>query len=238
MTRAIISIILYFSAICMFIIIGPAFVILSFILPINLMYKLSRAVSWLMLLSMGVCVKRDGAFPDNNNYIYMFNHSSFIDVFLFGFSMKGPCAAIIATENYQYPIWGTMLRRYRAIPINRKDKQSSYESINIAEKILKDGYDVIILPEGTRTITGNLNRFKKGGFHMAINTNTPIVPVGVVGAYKFKPKNRWWMRPGPVAVNIGDPITPDFYAELGVDGLSTKVGDLLKNLSGETYETK
>ena len=73
---------------------------------------------------------------------------------------------------------------------------------------------------------------------MAINTNTPIIPVGVSGAFKFKPKNRWWMKPCPVTINIGDPISVDDYTMLGVDGVSTKVENLLKSLSGETNENK
>ena len=73
---------------------------------------------------------------------------------------------------------------------------------------------------------------------MAINTNTPIIPVGVSGAFEFKPKNRWWMKPGLVTVNIGDPISINDYTALGVDGLSTKVEKLLKSLSGETNENK
>ena len=73
---------------------------------------------------------------------------------------------------------------------------------------------------------------------MAINTNTPIIPVGVSGAFEFKPKNRWWMKPGPVTISIGNPISVDDYIKLGVDGLSIKVEQLLKSLSGETNENK
>ena len=73
---------------------------------------------------------------------------------------------------------------------------------------------------------------------MAINTNTPIIPVGVSGAFEFKPKNRWWMKPGLVTINIGNPISVDDYIKLGVDGLSIKVEQLLKSLSGETNENK
>ena len=73
---------------------------------------------------------------------------------------------------------------------------------------------------------------------MAINTKTPIIPVGISGAFEFKPKNRWWMKPGPVTINIGNPISINDYTALGVEGLSTKVEKLLKSLSGETNENK
>ena len=80
--------------------------------------------------------------------------------------------------------------------------------------------------------------FKKGGFHMAINTNTAIIPVGVSGAYNFKPKDRWWMMSGPISVNIGTPTNISEYSDLGVDGLKNKVELAIKELSGECYEVK
>ena len=73
---------------------------------------------------------------------------------------------------------------------------------------------------------------------MAINTNTPIIPVGVSGAFEFKPKNRWWRKPCPVTINIGELISVDDYTILGVDGISNKVEKLLKSLSGEINENK
>ena len=73
---------------------------------------------------------------------------------------------------------------------------------------------------------------------MAINTNKPIIPVGVSGAFSFKPKNRWWTRPSPITINIGDVINTRTYSELGLEGLMGVVGKKLKQLSGEKCENK
>ena len=73
---------------------------------------------------------------------------------------------------------------------------------------------------------------------MAINTNTAIIPVGVVGAYNFKPKDRWWMRPKSISINIGAPTNVFEYSDLGVNGLKNKVELAIKELSGESYEVK
>ena len=94
------------------------------------------------------------------------------------------------------------------------------------------------MPEGSRTITGKMGPLKKGGFHMALNTDTPIIPVGISGAFSVKPKNRWWFRPGLVTINIGEPIYCDRYSTLGVDGLLKQVESQIKHLSGEYYENK
>ena len=151
---------------------------------------------------------------------------------------RGGWTGITAAENFKIPVFSTIIKRIQAIPIERKNRQAAFESIKQAENVLKQGIHIGILPEGTRTLDGKIKPLKKGGFHMAINTNTPIIPVGVSGAFEFKPKNRWWMKPGLVTVNIGDPISINDYTTLGVDGLSTKVEKLLKSLSGETNENK
>ena len=73
---------------------------------------------------------------------------------------------------------------------------------------------------------------------MAINSNTAIVPVGVSGAYNFKPKDRWWMKPGSISINIGSPTNVLEYSDLGIDGLKNAVEKTIKELSGESHEVK
>ena len=73
---------------------------------------------------------------------------------------------------------------------------------------------------------------KKGGFHMAINTNTSIVPVGIIGAFKFKPKNRWWIHPCHITINIGEVI--DLPKENNdINSVMMIVEKKLKELSSE-----
>ncbi|MAA51035.1 MAG: hypothetical protein CMG76_00650 [Candidatus Marinimicrobia bacterium] len=236
MITAIKSILIYLFSLFVFIPIGILFIITSFILPTHLMYKSATAVCWLMLKSLFIKIEIDGDIPSPGGRIYMFNHSSFIDVFLFAYLTPGHITAVIAKENYNIPVWGAMLKRFRAIPIERKNKDSAIQTINIAEDRLSNGYDVILLPEGTRTLSGNLKRFKKGGFHMAINTNAPIVPVGCVGAFEFKPKDRWTLSPGTVKLICGKPIDPSTYSSLGLNGLVSKVEQEIQQLTNGKFE--
>tara|TARA_Y100000814_G_scaffold199604_1_gene146986 strand:- start:223 stop:939 length:717 start_codon:yes stop_codon:yes gene_type:complete len=230
------SIIIYFIAFNMLLIIGPLFIISSFLLPKSWMYKSSKVVCYLVLKSLFVNVKIKGVIPKEGNYIYMFNHGSFIDPFLFAYPMTSPCTALIAKENYNYPIWKSMLKRWNAIPIDRSNQEAAIASVKAAENFLKTGINVIILPEGTRTITGNLSRFKKGGFHMAYNTNIPIIPVGCIGAFEFKPKNRWTLSPRTITLNFGEPIASDTYQKLGVDGILKKTEEEIKRLTNGKFE--
>ena len=191
-----------------------------------------------MMAIFFVWPKIKGAFPEDGTYIIMMNHSSFLDVFIFPLIPRGQYTGVTATKNFRIPVFSTLIRRVQAIPIERNNLRAAIESINRAEEVLTQNIHIGILPEGTRTLNGRLGPLKKGGFHMAINTKTPIVPVGVSGAFNFKPKNRWWIRPTPITISVGDTIKANAYDELGIDGLKNVVEEKLKLLSGEQCENK
>jgi len=190
------------------------------------------------MFSLGVRPRIVGLFPKEGTFIVMMNHSSFIDVFLFPLVPRGAYTGITAVENFKYPVFSLLISRLKAIPIDRKNTRLAIDSIKKAENVLKEGIHIGILPEGSRTITGKMMSLKKGGFHMAVNTRTSIVPVGISGAYKFKPKTRWWLKPGTITINIGKPVNYEEYENLSFDGLLKRVESKLKKLSGENYEDR
>jgi 1-acyl-sn-glycerol-3-phosphate acyltransferase len=185
------------------------------------------------MLSLGVFPKIVGSFPKKGTFIIMMNHSSFLDVFLFPLIPRGAYSGVTAVENFKYPVFSLLIRRLKAIPIERNNILKAIQGIQKAEEVLKEGIHIGILPEGTRTLNGKMLSLKKGGFHMAINTKTSIIPVGISGAFKFKPKNRWWIKPGIITINIGGPIDHGQYGVLGIDGLINLVESEIKYLSGE-----
>ena len=203
-----------------------------------LFYKLDKICCRLIMSSLLIWPRLNGVFPSDGTYIIMMNHSSFLDVFIFPLIPKGAYSGVTAAENFKIPVFSTIIKRIQAIPVERKNRFAAIESIKKAEEVLKKGVHIGILPEGTRTVDGTVRDMKKGGFHMAINTGISIIPVGVSGAFDFKPKNRWWFRPGAIAINIGDAINPNIYDELGIDGLKNRVERELKTLSGGIHEVK
>ena len=108
-----------------------------------------------------------------------------MDVFLFHLVPRGSYSGVTAVENFNYPVFSLLIRRLKAIPIERNNPRQAIQSIEKAERVLKDGIHIGILPEGSRTTTGKMLPLKKGGFHMAINTKTSIIPVGISGAFDF-----------------------------------------------------
>ena len=209
---------------------GLLFILLS-IFPASIMFAYIPFFCRALLLSLGVIIRVHGTFPKAGPYILMFNHGSFIDPFVFAAMIKGRFTAVIAAENYKIPIFSSMLRKFRAIPIHRKNRKKALDAIKHAESVIKnEGYHMAILPEGTRSLDGKLKPFKKGGFHMAINTQTPILPIGAILPYKYKSKDHWHLRPCIIDVYIGEEIPVNEFDELKVDGLLKRTEHVINAL--------
>jgi 1-acyl-sn-glycerol-3-phosphate acyltransferase len=225
------SILHWFLGILIFGLGGLILVVITFLPPEIMRFKaatlLCRAIIW----SLGGRIRVEGNFPTDRNYIFMANHGSMLDPFIMAAILRGKFTAIIAHESQRYLLFGTLIKRYRVIPIKRKNLESALESIKIAEQRFADQYNVVILPEGTRTLTGELGPLKKGGFHMAINTKAPINVIRINGAFEMKPKTSWYLHPGPIDVRFGKIIEPDRYADLGIEGVMEEVRSEFERLA-------
>ena len=199
------SIWLYFLGALFMLFFSPLMLLTTLVFPSKI-YRLSQFISIGLFKCFHIKRKITGDFPDDGPYILMHNHSSFLDLFFLPTVIKGKYTGIVAAKNFKIPLIGTILKRINAIPIHRFNHAKAIDALKTAESQIKQGYHIAIFPEGTRTITGKVNKFKKGGFHMAINTNTKILPIIVQGLYEIKPKNRWQLYPGVATMIILEPI--------------------------------
>ena len=223
------SIFLYIVGFIYFIIFGLFVIIFSLIFGHQKLFPLLPILTKIQLLLLGSTVRVKSKIPKEGQYIIMMNHTSFADVFYPIQVARGKYTAILASWNFKIPIWSRMLKSFKAIPVYRKNRNKAIESIKKAEHIIKSlGYHVVIFPEGTRTINGKLQPFKKGGFHMAINTQTPIVPVVVKGGFKFKPKNRWYIKPTTIEIEVCDVIKVNKYNKDNLNELINKTHSVFK----------
>jgi 1-acyl-sn-glycerol-3-phosphate acyltransferase len=92
------------------------------------------------------------------------------------------------------------------VPLERGNREQSLPAIERAAEALKDGNSFLIFPEGTRSRTGQLLPFKKGGFIMALKGQAPIVPVAISGARDAMQKGSLIIRPVRIVVRFGPPI--------------------------------
>ena len=223
----IISIFLYIRAFLAFLLIGPILLITVFISP-SRTYFLIVPFCRMMIYMFGCKINIKGQFPKDQSFVIMANHASFLDVFAIPAALQGKFSGIADKKNFKIPIYSTLLKKLKVISIDRSNHSQAIKGVNQLEKVLKLGYHVIILPEGTRTQTGDFGKLKKGGFHLAKNTNTNILPIVTRGLFNIKPKNRWTIKPGLININICEPI---YTAEKTVNELISEMENVFLNQS-------
>ena len=157
----------------------------------------------------------------SRNYIYMSNHVSNLDPPVFVPNIPGRCSVLIKKEVLRIPIFGKILQMAEMVPVDRSNREAAIESVHAAERVLRRGVNMVIFPEGTRSTDGRLLPFKKGPFHMAIESGVAIIPVTLLGTFECWPKGTWKVRAGTTTVIFHPPIEPSGFTDR--DALMTAV---------------
>ena len=76
----------------------------------------------------------------------------------------------------------------------------------------------------------DLGEFKKGPFHLSLNTGVTIIPIGLMGAYKAKKFSDWRIYPGKINVKVGDPVKSEYYRKMSVEELRDDIRDKISVL--------
>lgn len=156
----------------------------------------------------------------NKTYLFMANHVSIFDAPLLGGFIPCFFRAVAAHHQFEWPLYGWAMKRYGTIPIERDKAHRSASTLKIAGGHLTRGWSILILPEGHRTLDGNLKPFKRLPFHLAKQIGMDIVPIGISGLYRLKPKGRGSIRRTDLKIAFGDVIPKETVESLTVDQLS------------------
>ena len=164
----------------------------------------SRSFFWLMFLPVSV----DGQehIVPGQSYVFVANHQSMFDVWLVYGWLPVIFKWLMKAELRKVPFVGTGCKAAGHIFIDRRSTKAAMESLKEVEKQLVNGVCTVIFPEGTRSLNGEVGRFKRGAFQIAWDLGLPIIPLSLDGCYEVLPKGKPFVYRAPVHMHIGEPI--------------------------------
>jgi 1-acyl-sn-glycerol-3-phosphate acyltransferase len=145
--------------------------------------------------------------------IVMSNHQSLYDIPTLFCSVPGRLRMVAKAELFRVPVWGRAMLAAGFVRIDRSDRDKAVASLReTGGSLLASGTRVWIAPEGTRSRTGEVGEFKSGGFRMALETSTRILPVAIDGTGQVLPAKGFVVQKGKrVRVTILPPVDPAAY---------------------------
>ena len=163
--------------------------------------------------------------------IFMSNHASQLDPPVLIGMLPLPAVYIAKKEVKYIPFVGWAAMVAGVIFIDLRDRDRAIRSIHDAALEIRGGKSVVIFPEGTRSRTGELLPFKKGGFALALDAGVPIVPLATVGGFQVLPPGSAILRRGCYRVRAGEPVDPAAFGDR--EALSQAVRERIQALLAE-----
>jgi 1-acyl-sn-glycerol-3-phosphate acyltransferase len=200
----------------------------------NLPHLVARLWGKIQLATTGTALEIKGLenIDPQKSYILASNHQSTFDIFAFLGYLPIQFRWIAKAELFHTPFMGWAMSRIGYIAIERESPKKAYRSLLQAAERVKNGVSVMIFPEGTRSLDGKLQSFKKGLFLVALKSQAPILPITISGTGKIMQKGDWHFHRGNVRIMIDPPIETTGLPPEKEEELSARVRNvLMKNLS-------
>ena len=173
----------------------------------------ARSVLWFLLVPIKV-TGREHVDP-KQSYVFVSNHQSFLDAFAVYGWLPNNFKWLMKKEIRKVPFVGTACKVAGHIFVDRSNPRAALQSMEYIKAELVDGISTVIFPEGTRTKTGEMGRFKQGAFKIAMDLNLPVVPLSLKGFHKAMPSRQLFVNPkSRVALHIGEPIDLSQFADI------------------------
>ena len=174
-----------------------------------------------------VAIKGLSHIDPSKSYIYMSNHQSSFDIFVLLAYLKVQFRWLAKAELFRIPLFGFAMKRAGYISIDRSNRRAAFTSLKKASESIRGGVSVIIFPEGTRSLDGNIRSFKSGGFVLAVDSGVPIVPVILHGTRSIMAKERLRIKPGNVLLEITQPVETSEFIRKTRNDLLDKIRQII-----------
>ncbi|HOX83323.1 MAG TPA: 1-acylglycerol-3-phosphate O-acyltransferase [Chryseolinea sp.] len=169
-------------------------------------------------------------FKKGKAYIYVSNHTSFLDLPGIRMIIPGEFKPMAKKELLKIPLFGWIARGATVI-VDRSSGESKKKSLDKLKEFLLHGTSILLFAEGTQNRTKEiLQPFKDGAFRLAIDTQEPILPMVVIGAGKLMPPGTVNLRPGVIKIYVGQEIPIEGLTSSDLPTLKQKTFDVMKEM--------
>ena len=166
----------------------------------------SRCVCSLWLVKVKV-VGRERINKDQS-YVFVANHQGAFDIWAIYGYLNHNFKWLMKKELENIPLVGRACKAAGHVFVDDSKIHSIKETIEEAEKTLKDGMSVVIFPAGSRSWDGKMIPFKRGAFMLAAEFRLPVVPITIDGSFKAMARDTYNVTPTTINVTIHEPIFP------------------------------
>lgn len=186
------------------------------------LYPIGRwgAGMWLRACGAHVHVRGLEYLEPGRSYVFISNHRSYLDTATLFFYAGRKMGLVAKRELVKVPVLGQGMTFVNVIAIDRSNPERARQSMDKAREVMNEGFSFGVFAEGTRAMPGELLPFKKGAFHLAIQTNAPIVPVAI--------KNTDWMMGKRTGVAYAGEIELVLLPPIETAGVNADVMELLR----------
>lgn len=166
----------------------------------------SQLVCYLLLIPVEVHGREK--LHGRTSYVFVPNHQGAFDIFLiYGFLGRN-FKWMMKKSLRKIPFVGKACESAGHIFVDRSNPKKLLATIRQAEGSLKDGVSLVVFPEGARTFTGHMIRFKRGAFQLADDLQLAVVPVTIDGSFEILPRTGKWIHRHRLILTIHEPIPP------------------------------
>jgi len=149
---------------------------------------------------------QNASLDKSRSYVIVSNHASLFDINVLAALLPLQFKFISRREFFLMPFWGWCMRMARYIEADRNKPRQAARAVLDSRKWLRKGFSILAFPEGARSEDGQINRFKKGAFRLAMKAGAPILPVTLVGTNRVIPKHTLFIIPCRIVMVLGEPV--------------------------------
>jgi len=162
----------------------------------------------------------------NEPCVFVGNHQSNLDIPAILANTNGLTGAVAKVEMEKIPVMRYWMREIHSVFMDRENPREALKSISEGVENLKNGYSMVIFPEGTRSRSNNMGEFKKGSMRLAIKAGVPIIPITFYDTHKGMEGNNGKVKKANAKLIIDKPIYMDKMSKEE----KAEISDIVRNI--------